>query len=297
MATSNPSGTGGDGLSAGGGLKSDGGFADFAALWRARAAQGGPRPFLTFRDEGSGERVELSYATFGNWLAKTANMIQDELMAESGDRIALLAPPHWLTAVWALAPLLTGATVDPWGDPAAAHTLVAGPDEDALAAGRKCGGERLAVSLLPLGRPFAEVPEGYRDFTAEVRAYGDRFAAFDPPGAGTPALVVSGEGGDVGGAGDVTAGQATLGQATVDVVSHAGLVEAAALGARKAGLEPGDRLLVDARADRFSGTDLVDWLYAPLFAGASVVLVRGAADAGIERIADMERVTKRAVLA
>jgi uncharacterized protein (TIGR03089 family) len=238
---------------------------DFAAVWRARAAAGGARPFLTFHDAATGERVELSYPTFGNWLAKTANLIQDDLLAEPGDRIALSAPPHWLTAVWAVAPLLAGVVVDPWGNPDVAHTSVSYAEREALDNARGCRGERLALSLLPLGRAFDTVPQGFRDYAAEVRGFGDRFEPFTPPGPDTPALVVDGR-----------------------AIDHAELIS----GARST-LTSADRLLVDARRDRFTGAELMDWLFAPLFAGAAVVLVRGAQPDRLDAIAAMERTTRR----
>jgi uncharacterized protein (TIGR03089 family) len=238
--------------------------ADFATRCRERFATAGARPFLTFHDLSSGERIELSYTTFGNWLAKTGNLIQDDLLAGPGDRVALLARPHWLTAVWAVAPLLTGVTVDVWGDPARAHTVVAGPDS--LDAARACPGERMALSLLPLGRAFDVVPAGFQDFSAEVRAHGDRFASINAPTADTPALVVG-----------------------PDTLSHRELVAAATGG----DLKDGDRLLVTAVRDEFTAAQLVDWLYAPLLAGASVVLVRGDDPDAVERIADVERTTRR----
>ena len=36
-------------------------------------------------------------ATFANWVAKTANLLQGDLAAEPGDRLALLLPAHWQT--------------------------------------------------------------------------------------------------------------------------------------------------------------------------------------------------------
>lgn len=254
------------------------GFTDLAAAWRARAAADAGRPFLTFLDDTTGERVELSCTTFGNWLAKTANFVQDDLMAGPGDRIAVCAAPHWLTAVWAVAPLLAGVAVDPWGEAKSAQSVVAGPDAQVLDAARACQGERLALSLLPLGRPFAVVPEGFRDYSAEVRAFGDHFAAFTPPGRDTEALVVDGR-----------------------TLTHGELIEqaaAAASAARErpdgppAGLDSADRLLVDARADRFTGSDLIAWLFAPLLAGAGVVIVRGAEPGRLDRIAETERTTR-----
>lgn len=250
-------------------LGSSGGSApDFAAVWRFRAAAGGPRPFVTFHDAARGERVELSYQTFGNWLAKTANLVQDDLGAQYGDRVVLSAPPHWVTAVWAVAPLLAGAGVEVWGEPADALGVVSYAQRDALEAARGCRGERFALSLLPLGRPFDEVPEGFRDYAAEVRGFGDRFTPFTPPGPDTAALVVDGR-----------------------MLSHAELVERA-----RGPLTPTDRLLVDARRDRFSGAELVRWLFAPLMAGAAVIVVREAEPQLVDAIAEMERATHRLVL-
>lgn len=250
---------------------------DFARLWRERSnprttPAAGPRPFLTFYDCAAGGRVELSYTTFGNWLAKTANLIQDDLAAAQGDRIALSAPPHWLTAVWALAPLLTGAVVDPWGQARGALAVaVAVTDSAALAEGLDCPGDRFAISPDPMGRAIEAVPGGYRDFTTEVRVHGDRFAPYDPPSADTPALMVDGR---------------TLTHR--ELVTAAGDEAAALAGsARGAGL----RLLVDSAADRFSGAELVRWLYAPLAAGGAVVLVRGAGRAELDRIAGVEHTT------
>jgi uncharacterized protein (TIGR03089 family) len=249
-------------------VSSDGLYSDFAAVWRARSVAGGPRPFLTFHDVSCGERVELSFATFGNWLAKTANLVQDDLLAQPGDRVAVGAPPHWVTAVWAVAPLLAGVAVDVWGDPRGAHAAVSSADPDALEAARGCRGERFALSLLPLGRAFDVVPEGFRDYAAEVRAFGDRFEAFTPPGLDTPALVVDGR-----------------------AVSHAELVESS-----RGALTAADRVLVDARRDRFTGAELIDWLFAPLLVGASVVVVRGAGSEHLEQIAAMERTTEYLLL-
>ena len=237
----------------------------FATVWRSQVAQQGPKPFLTYYDTASGERVELSYTTFDNWLSKTGNLIQDELQPDPGDRIALHARPHWLSAVWALAPLLVGAVVAPWGEPSAAHTAVAGPD--ALDEVRAQGGqaELWALSLLPLGMPFPQTPAGFRDYSAEVRAHGDRFAPYDSPSGLSPALVTE-DGAEL---------------------THRELVEAAA----QVGLKSTDRLLVAVDRDRFSAAELIEWFYAPASAGASIVLVRGAEREQLDRIAATERTT------
>ncbi|MFZ4373965.1 MAG: TIGR03089 family protein, partial [Mycobacterium sp.] len=50
----------------------------------------GPR--ITFYDDSSGERIELSTVTLANWAAKTANLLRDELGAGPGSRVAVLLP-------------------------------------------------------------------------------------------------------------------------------------------------------------------------------------------------------------
>ena len=56
----------------------------------------GPR--ITYYDDATGERVELSTATLANWAAKTANLLRDELGAGQGTRVGVLLPAHWQTA-------------------------------------------------------------------------------------------------------------------------------------------------------------------------------------------------------
>lgn len=235
---------------------------DLAALWRSRVAAHGPRPFLTYHDFGTGERVELSYATMDNWIAKTGNLIQDELMADPGSRFLLAAPPHWMTAVWALAPLLCSAVVSPWGDTARARFAVSGPSETELEYARACRGERYALSLLPLGRPFAEAPAGFQDYVAEVRMHGDRFAPLDPPNADAPAVTA--------------ADGASL--------THRELIEQAA-----AKYPQGARVLIQVERTSADTDGLIAWLYGPLAAGGSVVLARGGDEAELDRLAEMER--------
>ncbi|WP_110917481.1 TIGR03089 family protein, partial [Mycolicibacterium holsaticum] len=56
----------------------------------------GPR--ITYYDDATGERIELSTATLANWAAKTGNLLRDELGAGPGSRVAVLLPAHWQTA-------------------------------------------------------------------------------------------------------------------------------------------------------------------------------------------------------
>src|SRR5471030_1959113 len=58
------------------------------------------RVLLTFYDDATGERAELSVATFANWVAKTANLCRDDLDLDVGARVAIALPVHWQAAVW-----------------------------------------------------------------------------------------------------------------------------------------------------------------------------------------------------
>jgi hypothetical protein len=101
-------------------------------LLRTQAA----RPLLTWYDDATGERVELSVATAANWAAKTANMLVDDDV----DAVRPDPPAQWLTAVAALGAWTAGvAVVDVGGvtlpgDPATfMHDVL--PQPDALLAG------------------------------------------------------------------------------------------------------------------------------------------------------------------
>lgn len=111
-------------------------------LLAARLRTDGPRPLLTWYDDTSGERVELSVATAANWVAKAANLLFDEYGVEAGDPMRLEPADHWLSFVAALATWTAGACVElrdrtprdavalP-GDPAA-FTAAVLPQPDAL---------------------------------------------------------------------------------------------------------------------------------------------------------------------
>lgn len=233
-------------------------------LTSALAADPG-RPLVTFYDDATGERVELSVATFANWVAKTANLLQGDLSVEPGDRVALLLPAHWQTAVWLLACASVGAVADVAGDPAAADVVVSGPDT--LEAARACRGERVALALRPLGGRFPQPPEGFLDYAVEVPGQGDGFAS---PYGGESALIVAGA-----------------------EFSGAEVVQKAVADA--AGLElsgPGSRLLSGLPYDTWEG--LSAGLFAPLASGGSVVLCRNLGRLDEEALAkriDSEKVT------
>ncbi|MFD7867632.1 TIGR03089 family protein [Streptomyces sp. NPDC059783] len=238
-----------------------------ADLLRSALAADPARPLVTFYDDATGERVELSVATFANWVAKTANLLQGDLAAEPGDRLALLLPAHWQSAVWLLACASVGVVADVQGDPAAADLVVTGPED--LEAARACGGERVALALRPLGGRFPQVPEGFMDYAVEVPAQGDRFAPFAPVDPGAPALAVGGI-----------------------ELTGAELVERARRDGAALGLDAGSRLLSRRTYDSWDG--LSAGLFAPLATGGSVVLCRNADRLDAEALArrvESERVT------
>ncbi len=184
------------------------------------------RPLLTWYDDGNGERVELSGATLSNWVAKTANLLVEGAGLDAGDRVTVLLPPHWQTAAVLLGSWSAGLTV----------STVAAPAEVGFATTERADEltqpSRYLVGLHPLGLPLRELPDGYLDFTAEARGYGDRF---DPP---------------------------------VPIDPQDDLIEAATARAGVLEIEPGDRVMIDAA--RYP--DPLNWLLAPLSVGASIVL-------------------------
>jgi uncharacterized protein (TIGR03089 family) len=223
---------------------------------------------VTFYDDATGERVELSVATFANWVAKTANLLQGDLAAGPGDRVALLLPAHWQTAVWVLACASVGVVADVGGDAAAADVVVSGPES--LESARACRGERVALALRPLGGRFPQPPEGFVDYAVEVPGQGDRFAAFAAVDPGEVALVVDGR-----------------------EFSGAEVVERAVADAGELGLSGGGvRVLSGLSYDTWEGLSV--GLFGPLASGGSVVLCRHLERLGEDAVAarvESERVS------
>jgi hypothetical protein len=142
----------------------------------ARRLAGDPgRPFLTYYDDSTGERTELSVTTFANWVAKTANLLADELLLDPGAVVELRLPTHWLGPVFLGAAWSAGLVVadDPGG---VVDLVVTGPGYD-----EPESVERLACSLAPFATRFAEpLPEGVQDFGVLWPGQGDVFVPADP---------------------------------------------------------------------------------------------------------------------
>jgi uncharacterized protein (TIGR03089 family) len=224
-----------------------------ASLLAAACARDAARPLLTFYDDATDERVELSATTLANWVAKTANLLQDEFDLGPGRTAALALPVHWQTAAVLLGIWSCGATVldtaaEDDGRLAEADVVLA--DQERLAAlEENAPAELLGLSLHPLGMGMSGYTGSARDFAVEARMAGDRFVPYQPPDPAAPGLVAGGL-------------ELTLG----------GLVEAATELAGRLGIAADDRVLVDDRVAGEAGP--VAWLLAPLAAGATIVLCR-----------------------
>ncbi|MEG3632280.1 TIGR03089 family protein [Micromonospora palythoicola] len=215
------------------------------------------RPLLTWYDDATGERTELSGATLANWVAKTANLLVDELALGPGGTAAVLLPPHWQSAAVLLGCWSAGLTARPAGLPVAdrpgeVDVLFATVDGVAEADAWSAA-DRYALALHPFALPLPEVPAGFADYVTEVRAHGDHFTAYPPGGP-----------------------------------EHTALRARVTTRAAELGISAGDRLLVDV--DRHP--DPLDWLLAPLSVGATLVLCAHPDQARLADRRSTERVTR-----
>lgn len=219
-----------------------------------RADPVGPR--ITYYDDATGERIELSAATLANWAAKTGNLLRDELGAGPGSRVAILLPAHWQTAavlfgVWWIG---AEAVLAPGAADIALCTADRLDEADSAAA------EVAVLSLDPFGRPAPDLPIGVTDYATAVRVHGDQIVPERHPG---PAL----EG------------------RSVDEV----LVECQTSAAARE-LTATDRVLSTAAWP--GPAELVDGLLAILAVGASLVQVAHPDPSALQRRIETEKVTR-----
>lgn len=226
-------------------------------------------PAITYYDDATGERIELSAVTLANWAAKTANLLRDELGAGPASRIVVLLPAHWQTAAVLFGIWWIGAEVVLAGGIAdGADGIANGADVALCTAGRLyeadsavgLGGEIAALSLDPFGAPIPDLPVGVTDYATSVRVHGDQIVGERHPG---PALA---------------------GQSVDD------LVDAAGMAASAKGLTATDRVLSTASWDKTDG--LIDNMLAVYAAGASLVQVANPDPSALARRRETEKVTR-----
>jgi uncharacterized protein (TIGR03089 family) len=216
----------------------------------------GPR--ITYYDDATGERIELSTATLANWAAKTANLLRDELGAGPGSRVAVLLPAHWQTAAVLFGVWWIGCEVVLDGSEADIALCTEDRLDEAGAAVRM--GEIVVLSLDPFGKSVPDLPLGVTDYATSVRVHGDQIVPERNPGA------------------------ALDGRSVADVLS------AARASASAQGLTAADRIMSTtgwAIAD-----DLIERLLAPYVVGASLVQVANADPGLLDRRREAERSTR-----
>jgi uncharacterized protein (TIGR03089 family) len=146
---------------------------------RRALADDAARPRLTFYDDATGERVELSTTTLANWVSKTVNFLVVTCGVEPGSRVSLHLPRHWLLAVWVLAADAVGAeiVVGAVAPAPIVDVAVVGPEILSTAPPLPDADEVVACSLLPMAAPFRDpLPAAVHDFSVEVRAMPDQVA-------------------------------------------------------------------------------------------------------------------------
>lgn len=206
-------------------------------------------PRLTCYDDTDsptrGERIELSARVIRNWVAKAANLLQDEFDISTGMSVRLALPAHWRTAYWALAVWTVGATVvlgPPEEVPDPGDLMVTITDDDALAARVD---PAVLVTLAGLARHApAPVPAGVLDEARDLATFPDDVEPWDEADPHDPALLWA-------------AGSAAYGEIVTD--------------------HPGGRVhLLDPDPVTFLRTALATW-----GAGGSIVLTRGRPDEAV----------------
>jgi uncharacterized protein (TIGR03089 family) len=244
-------------------ISPEAGLGNVPAVFHAAVASDPTRPLLTFYDDATGERTELSGTTLENWVAKTANLLVDGCGLGPGDLAGVALPPHWQTAAVLLGAWSAGLAVD-LADPAQVRSP--GPAEVGFVAAVRLdeapdAPDRFVLGLAPMALPLREVPTGFVDYVTEVRGHGDHFRPYAPIRDSDPA--------------------------TGDGATHGDLCAVAREWAAARGIGPTDRVLVEV-AD---GVDPLKWLITPLVAGASIVLCANLDPGVLDRRRSAERIT------
>ena len=220
-----------------------------------RADPVGPR--ITYYDDATGERIELSAVTLANWAAKTGNLLRDELGGGPASRVAVLLPAHWQTAAVLFGVWWIGADVILDGSQADIALCTGDRLDEADATG---AAEVAVLSMDAFGRPAPDLPIGVTDYATAVRVHGDQIVAEQRPG---PAF---------------------------DGRSVEQVLDACQKSAAAKGLTATDRVL--STASWTTADDVIDGLLSVLSVGGSLVYVANPDPATLERKTETEKVTR-----
>jgi uncharacterized protein (TIGR03089 family) len=220
------------------------------------------RPFVTYYDESSGERAELSVRSLANWVAKTHFLLIDELGLGTGDAAFIALPAHWISVPAVLGCFTAGLALTT--DPAAASVAFVAPATADLAVGVP---DVYAVAPSSAAVGFgAEVPDGVSDYVVAVRPQADAWAGVHLAAAPS--------------------------EPGIDARSRAEVVADARARANELGIADGARLLTTR--DWSGPSEWMDTLLVPLIIGGSIVYVRNAPDDElVARRMQQERATIR----
>jgi uncharacterized protein (TIGR03089 family) len=218
------------------------------------------RPFVTYYDEATGERSELSAKSLANWVTKTHFLLVDELGLGAGESAFIDLPAHWISVPPLLGCCTAGLQIVTsarrasvaFVSPATASRAEGVPDVYSIAPGSAASG---------FG---GDVPDGLADFVAAVRPQPDKW----------PTLRFG----------------ATETDPLLDGRTRAEIVGWARARAAELGVAEGARVL--STRDWAGPDDWCDTLLVALVMRGSLVLVRNAPeDSVVERRAAQERAT------
>lgn len=223
-------------------------------------------PRLTFYDETTGGRTDLSAITLDNWASKVANMLHDEFDLEPGDTVWIDLPPTWQVACIVLGCERAGVSIGA-EDPLVVFTSVgrlsiweeSAPDAYLAAVTEDVFGRGVVES-------GGEIPPGVIDFGPEVRLHPDAYLGTGGNGRGNQLFT--------------SMSDAELDQFARDVVKHEGLETKARVLAH--GWAADSSISAQWWAQNVRAAWLVD---------GSAVVVRGGDAERWQRIFGTERVT------
>lgn len=227
------------------------------------------RPVLTFYDDRTGERRELTAAALAELSGKVARLLREGCGLRAGDRVAVQAPPHWQSAAAVLGAWSVGAALSfrlSATAGLAALDSTEGETLDALFVERAriddwldtVPDARHRFALLTNG----DAPDGYRDLVTAMEDFPGTLPAY---GLVRPDRAASADGTSFGAWGRL-----------------AGAI------AEQWDLRPGERLLIDANEHEHP----VKWLLTPLSMGATVVLCANLDRGGLDARVAAEGVTR-----